>query len=247
MYKDKKILGLIPARGGSKGLPRKNLIKLCGKPLLGWPIGTAKKSKYVDKIVVSTDDSEIAEKAIILGAEIPFIRPSKLATDTAKSSSVIEHAILFFKNKGEIFDYLLLLEPTSPLTEAQDVDRAIQILDEKRKIADSIVGVSRVEATHHEFTVTISEDGLIRPLSASQFLDIRRRQDISELYFVEGSLYISDTEVFLQKKSFYHNRTLPYIVPKWKAIEVDDIVDFICIEAIMKNLDRIKKENDFKR
>jgi N-acylneuraminate cytidylyltransferase/CMP-N,N'-diacetyllegionaminic acid synthase len=241
MINGKTVLALIPARGGSKGLPRKNIMELCGKPLLGWPIQAARGSNYVDKVVVSTDDREIAEKALEQGAEVPFIRPAELATDTASSISVIEHAISTLMKDNFIFDYLVLLEPTSPLTESADIDLALEKIESKRDIADSIVGVSRVEATHPVFDVLINEAGLIQPFWSPDFSSAKRRQEIDELYFFEGSLYISDTSILLQKKGFYHDRTLPYVVPKWKAFEVDDLIDFICIEAIMNNLDKIKK------
>lgn len=241
MIDNEKVLVLIPARGGSKGLPGKNIIELCGLPLLGWPIKAAKKSKYVDRVIVSTDDKKIAEVAASQGAEVPFIRPEELATDQASSASVIEHAVSFFEGKGNTFSYLILLEPTSPLTEAEDIDKALLTLHSKRHIADSIVGVSKLEGTHPAFNVLIGKDGLIKPFMKPEFESVYRRQDIEDVFFFEGSLYISDLSVFLKKLSFYHDRTLPYIVPKWKAFEVDDMTDLICIEAIMKNMNRLKK------
>ena len=248
MINGKKCLALIPARGGSKGLPRKNLIKLCGLPLIGWPIQAARKSKYVDQIIVSTDDKIIATKAIELGAEVPFIRPNELATDRASTSSVIEHALSFVMNKNNVVDYIILLEPTSPLTDSDDVDLAFEMLDSQRDIADSIVGVSKVEATHPVFDVIITKKGCIKPFLSDDFFSSGRRQDISDLYFFDGSLYLSDASVFFQKKTFYHNRTLPFITPRWKAFEVDNLVDLICVEAIMKNLDTIKKtRNNYER
>ncbi len=240
MIDGKKIIAIIPARGGSKGLLRKNILILNKKPLIGWPIFTAKGSKYIDKVIVSTDDQEIKDIAIEQGAEVPFLRPKELATDKAHRSSVILHAIRFFTQYGETYDYIVFLEPTSPLTETEDIDSALEMLVSKREIADSIVGVSKVEATHPAFDVFIDEKGLIRPYIGQEFKTSLLRQDISDLYFFEGSLYISSVEGFLRENEFYHKRTLSYIVPKWKSLEIDDIVDFICIEAIMKNLDVIK-------
>ncbi len=244
MINGKKCLVLIPARGGSKGLTGKNMIELCGLPLMGWPIQAAKKSKYVDELIVSTDDKEIAAKAVELGAKIPFIRPSELATDTASTASVVEHVLSFVMSKGTVFEYIILLEPTSPLTESEDIDKALEILESQREIADSIVGVSKVEAAHPMFDVTITKKGLLQPFYSNEFSTVKRRQDISDLYFFEGSLYISDSFVFLQKKTFYHNRTLPYIVQRWKAFEIDEVIDLICVEAIIKNLDKIKKSKE---
>jgi len=122
MYKGKKILALIPARGGSKGLPGKNIKPLLGKPLIAWTIEQAKASKYVDRVVVSTDDDEIAEVAIRYGAEVPFLRPKELARDDSPTIDAILHALDFFSDKGERFDLLALLEPTSPLRDSEDID-----------------------------------------------------------------------------------------------------------------------------
>lgn len=215
---------------------------LCGKPLVAWAIETAKQSKYVDKVVVSTDDSEIAEIGKRFGAEIPFIRPAELATDTATTFSVLEHALIYFNNIGESFDYIILREPTSPLTEPSDIDIALEILDSKRDIADAIVSICKVETTHPVFDVIIDNLGLIRPFITSDFSEAGRRQNISDIYFFEGSLYISDITILLEKKSFYHERTLSYIVPKYKSFEIDDLVDLICVEAILSNINKIKKE-----
>ena len=239
MINEKMVLVIIPARGGSKGLPGKNTKMLCGKPLLGWPIQAAKKSKYVDKIIVSTDDEKIKKVALHQGAEVPFLRPKDLANDESKSADVIEHAINFLQESNN-FDYIILLEPTSPLTETIDIDQALEILDSKRNIADCIVGVSKVENTHPLFDVVINSENLIVPYIQSGFGSATRRQDLDELYFFEGSLYISDVKVFLNKKTFYHDRTLSYIVPKWKSFEIDHMVDFICVEAIMKNIQLLR-------
>lgn len=242
MINGKSVLAIIPARGGSKGLPQKNILHLCGRPLLGWPIRAAKNSMYIDRVIVSTDDKKIARIAKDQGAEVPFLRPSELALDTSTTISVLEHAIAFTKREGWNYDYCLLLEPTSPLTESADVDEALEKLDSKRNIADSIVGVSKVKATHPDFDVVIDKTGLIKPYLYGGFSKAGRRQDLKELYFFEGSLYLSDTNSLLENNGFYHERTLPYIVPRWKSIEVDEIVDLICIEAIMKNINRLKGE-----
>lgn len=236
MIGDKTVLALIPARGGSKGLPRKNIRDLCGKPLIGWPIEAARNSVYVDKIIVSTEDNEIAETALALGADVPFIRPIELASDTASSIAVIEHALSYLSSLNSHFDYLVLLEPTSPTTEAGDIDRALEVLVNSRNSADAIVGVAKLEGTHPAFTVQISDKGLLQPFIEDGFMSAGRRQDLTELYFFDGTVYISDVTALLEQKGFYHKRTLPYIVPKWKSYEVDDIIDFVCIEAILKNI-----------
>ncbi|MFC1671527.1 cytidylyltransferase domain-containing protein [Planctomycetota bacterium] len=242
MIGDKKVLCIIPARRKSKGLPGKNIRSLGGKPLVGWPIHTAKNSKYVDSVVVSTEDQGIAEIARKEGAEVPFLRPEELSTDSASTISVLKHAIHSLR-AAHPCDYVLLLEPTSPLTESSDVDLALETLDTKRLVADSIVAVSEVVSAHPCFDVLIDEQGLIRPFMGSGFQSPSRRQDISKLYFLEGSLYVSDVDVLLEHESFCHDRTLSYVVPKWKSFEIDDIVDFYCVEAIMKRKQEIMSKH----
>ncbi len=241
MIDGKSVLALIPARGGSKGLPRKNVLPLAGKPLIAWSIEAAKGSKYIDKCIVSTDDNEIARVAKSLGCEVPFIRPNYLALDETSSIDVIIHALNFYVNKALNYDYLVLLEPTSPLRSFDDIDIALEKLNGNRKKADSIVGVSKVEIAHPVFDVKINSHGLIEPYVGNNF-KLLRRQEIETLYFFEGSLYISDIEKFLIEKSFYHERTIAYIVPRWKSIEIDEKIDLLFAEAIISNLDLIKKE-----
>lgn len=231
MYNNKKILAIIPARGGSKGLPGKNIKPLCGKPLIGWTIEQAQSSKYIDEIFVSTDSNEIAAVAEDFGIKVPFLRPIELATDTSPSSAFVLHTIDYYRNKGQEFDYILLLEPTSPLRDITDINMAIeQLLN--HDTAKSIVGVSKVEATHPAFLVDISKEGLLKPYLEE--IKTLRRQELSDLYFFEGSLYLSDIEFYIKEQTFYHDLTLPYVVPKYKAYEIDDIVDFYIVEKILE-------------
>jgi len=241
----KKVLALITARAGSKGLSEKNIKLLIGKPLLAWPISAAKKSRYVDRVVLSTDSEKFADIAKKYGADVPFIRLSELATDLASSSSVVEHALMWlWKNEQQLYDYVVLLEPTSPLTDNNDIDKALEKLFRNDSTADSIVGVCKVEAKHPKFLYAINKFDLLVPYMQSEKQHHIRRQDLNDLYFLEGSLYVSKVDAFLANKSFYHEKTLPYLVPKWKAFEIDDIVDFYCVEAILKNLLKEDSKND---
>jgi len=182
---------------------------------------------------------DIADIAKSFGASIPFLRPNDLANDTSTTFSVIKHAIDYFKKQNIFFDYILCLEPTSPLTTGLDIDLAIEMLEKNRAIADSIVGVSKVENAHPVFDARINDKGLISPYQGDKF-KFYRRQDLEELYYFEGSLYLSDADILLKEKSYYHNRTLPYIVPRWKSLEIDEMVDFICADAILKNINLLK-------
>ena len=231
MYNKKKILAIIPARSGSKGLLGKNIKPLLGKPLIGWTIEQAKASRYITEIFVSTDSREIADIAETFGVSVPELRPAELASDTATSASFVIYTIEKLRKEDKVFDYILLLEPTSPLREVEDIDKSIEILLSAPE-AESIVGVCRVESSHPEFLVEINNNFLTQ---YKETTNIVRRQELSQLYFFEGTLYLSKIDTFLDKKTFYHSKTLPYIVPKWKAFEVDDSDDWFIIEAILEH------------
>jgi len=231
MYKGKKILAIIPARGGSKGLPGKNIKELCGKPLIAWSIEHAQKSKYVDELFISTDSKEIADVAEHFGAPCPELRPAELARDTAPSSEFIVYTLEKMKKEGKSFDYFILLEPTSPLRDVEDVDKSIEMLVDN-PVAESVMGVVRAEDSNPAFMVKIGEGGLMIPFMGKA--ETLRRQDIPDAYYFEGTVYLSKCDAYMEKKAFYHDKTLPYVVPKWKSFEIDDIIDFTIIEAIMK-------------
>ena len=230
MYKGKSFLAVIPARGGSKGLPGKNIKPLLGQPLIAWSIESGLKSTYIDKVIVSTDDQEIADISKRYGANVPFIRPSKLASDISKTFDVLKHAIEY--HKQESFDYIVLLEPTSPLRESKDIDLSIKSLINSN--ADSIVGVGKTEDQNPAFLVNMDNDGFISGYE-NKLMTVKRRQDISNVYFFEGSIYISKISSLLENKTFYHKKTIGYQFPKYKTLEVDDMDDYIMIEAIMKH------------
>ena len=241
MIDGRRVLALVPARRGSKGLPLKNIRPLHGKPLLAWPIAAARASRHVDRVVISTEDAEFAVLAQAAGADAPFLRPAELASDTAPSIAFILHALDALEAAGDKYDYLVLLEPTSPLTEAEDVDAALEALVAKREIAEAIVGVTALVSTHPAFAVRLDAHGLVQPYVAARFGRLPRRQDTERLYSLDGSLYISSVETIRRERSFCHERTLPYVTPRWKSFEVDDLVDFICIEAILAKRDLIKR------
>lgn len=234
MYQDKSFLAIIPARSGSKGLPNKNIKELCGLPLIAWSIKAGLKSKYIDKVVVTTDSQEYAEIAKSYGAEVPFLRPNELSLDTSTTFDSIKHTIDFYRNQlNQIFDYIVLLEPTSPLRETNDIDNAIELLFANQK-ASSIVGISKSESQNPAFLVKLQPHSqLIEGYINKDFSPIRR-QDIEEFFFFEGTIYISETNSLLKNQNFYYKNTMGYIVPKWKSLEVDDEDDFLMIEAMMK-------------
>lgn len=227
---NKKILAIVPARGGSKGLPGKNIKQLIDKPLIAWSIQQALESKYVNDVIVSTDSEEIAAVAKQYGARVPFLRPAYLAQDDSSTADVLAHMITELEKINEHYDYILLLEPTSPLRDPGDIDTAFEMLLSNEK-AKSIVGISRVEAQHPEFCVSLSDDNFIR--SKNNF-KVLRRQEIGPLYYYEGSVYISEMGTYKETRNFYHEKALGFEMPKWKAFEIDDNVDFIIVEALLR-------------
>lgn len=219
----------------------KNVLPLAGKPLMAWPIAAAIGSRFVDRTIVSTDDQGFADIAISHGAEVPFLRPAELASDTAPSIGFVLHALEALDVQGEHYDYVVLVEPTSPLTDAGDIDAALTLLEASP--AEAIVGISKLEATHPAFAVRKSDDGTITPYTSSTFGDLPRRQDIEPLYTLDGTLYISTVDALRRERSFCHQATVGYESARHKALEIDDLVDFICIEAIANNLDRILNQD----
>ena len=234
MINGKSVLAVIPARGGSKGLPGKNIKVLCGKPLIAWSIEAGLGSKYIDEVMVTSDNYEIANVAREFGASVPFLRPTELASDTATTMDTVKHVIDFYENKlHKKFDYIVLLEPTSPLREREDIDQAIESLLANPS-GTSIVGICKTESQNPAFLVKMSEAGFIVGYE-DQNMKAMRRQDIEDVYFFEGSIYVSRTDVLLTKNTFYHENTIGYELPKWKSLEIDDLDDFVMVESLIKH------------
>ena len=231
MIENLHVVAIIPARGGSKGIKQKNLAQLNGKPLISWTIAAAMGSKIIDRLVLSTDDAEIAKCAKNQGCDVPFERPKRLATDNASSIDVMLHALDHLNLQGEDYDIVVMLEPTSPLRNSNDIDDAISQLFASRLL--SIVSVFRIEGTHPAFLYKKDKVNKLTPLNGVQPTNLRR-QEISSLYALEGSIYASYIETLRDKKSFYHDKTMGYVVPSWKAVEIDNPTDLIVAEALMK-------------
>jgi len=231
MYNGKTFLAIIPARGGSKGLPRKNILPLLGKPLIGWTIEQSKKSKYLDRIIVSTEDEEIMEVSKSFGAEV-LQRPKDLAQDKTPTSDVIIHVIETLEKEGYKYDFIVLLEPTSPLRKDDDIDNAIKMIYNNSN-ADSLVSLGEIHLEHPEYVKIIDDDGFVFPYSQTN-KKYYRRQDLPKAYFPYGVIYICKTGVFREKLTFYTDKTIPYIIDRWQNYEIDDLYDFLCIESILK-------------
>jgi N-acylneuraminate cytidylyltransferase/CMP-N,N'-diacetyllegionaminic acid synthase len=231
MINNKKVLAIVTARKGSKGLPGKNIMSICGKPLIAWTIEQGLSSCYIDKLIVSTDCEEIASIAESCGASVPFLRPAELASDSASSIDVVFHAIKYLEKNDDYYDLVVLLEPTSPLRQTTDIDGAIHLCD---SIGDysSVVGVAKAESGHPAFLFKL-ESNYLKPITGRYPIGLRR-QDLEEPYFfLEGSVYVSSVSSLYQNKSFYHDSTIPWIVDRYKALEIDELADFIMVEALL--------------
>ena len=228
-----KILAIIPARSGSKGLPGKNCKPLLGKPLVTWSIEAARLSPSIDSILLSTDDQKIAEVGEAEGARVPFMRPLDLSSDTASSIDVVMHALDFLEAAGEKYDIVVLLEPTSPQRDSNDIEQALKLLIKTG--ARAAVGVTQAEGSHPNFIYRMQDDLKLNPFIKKAESQHIRRQDIEPLYFLEGSIYISFVDSLREHQSFYHQNTIGYEVPKWKSLEIDDLDDFIMVEALLRH------------
>ncbi|MBV6493611.1 MAG: CMP-N,N'-diacetyllegionaminic acid synthase [Turneriella sp.] len=233
MYGNKTFLAIIPARGGSKGLPSKNIKELCGKPLIAWSIEAALNSKYLDEVMVTTDSKEIAAIAKQYGAKVPFLRPAHLASDSATTFDAIKHTLDFYKQDiDKEFDYVVLLEPTSPLREVNDIDNMIEKIVQNEMEFDSIVSIGEV----HEHPSIMKK--IITPNQLAPFceeLEMKtRRQDNKPAYFPYGVAYIAKTASLLIEKTFYTKRNTFYEIKRHQCYEIDDIYDFLAIESIMR-------------
>ncbi|HYN44747.1 MAG TPA: acylneuraminate cytidylyltransferase family protein [Candidatus Limnocylindrales bacterium] len=226
MNRNHKILVIIPARGGSKGLPRKNIRQLNGKPLICYAIDGAMKSKFIDRIIVTTDDSEIAEISKKAGAEV-IMRPPSLAQDESPVIDAIFHVL---DNINEVKpDFIVLLQPTSPLREASDIDSAIQLFLDGRY--DSLISVCPAE--HSPYWYFNIKNDLLVPLFDERFLELRR-QELPPAYRPNGAIYIITPEILKKYKSFYCNKTLAFVMTVRSSIDIDEEIDFQIAEQLMK-------------
>jgi len=232
MYQNKSFIAIIPARAGSKGLPGKNIKPLCNKPLIAWTIEKAKKSKYLDEIMVTTDGQEIQAVSEQYGAHVPFLRPAHLASDTASSFDVVKHTLEFYKEiYHKTFDYIVLLEPTSPLREDNDIDVMIEKLIDHESLFDSIISIGPVN--EHPSIIKRIESDILKPF-CSDLEQKSRRQDCETAYFPYGVVYIVKIEALLEERAFATKRADFHIVKRYQCYEIDDYYDFLAIENIMK-------------
>jgi len=226
------ILGIIPARGGSKAIPRKNLALLANKPLLAWTVEVALESASLDRLVISTDDPEIADVGKKLGAEIPFLRPTELAADTSTSIDVILHAIRWFAdNENYRPDYVLLLQPTSPLRTATDIRESIKLALAKH--ADCVVSVCETHQ-HPLWMKGVNDEGRLVDLYP-QSPAPTRRQDLPSVFALNGAIYLALRTFVLSERTFISDRTYAYVMPENRSLDVDTPWDLYLANLILND------------
>lgn len=225
------MIAIIPARGGSKGLPGKNIKQFLGKPMIAHTIEAALSSSPIDRVVVSTDDAAIAAVARDYGAEVPFLRPAELATDTATSRDVILHAIDFLEANGAAFDVFCLLQPTSPLRSAADIDRAASVF--KEKSGDSVLSLVAYEHPI-QWAMEVDEmDGKIVPIDRFQGI---RRQDLAKYYRPNGAIYIFKKAFYQTHSDYSEGEVYGYVMASERSFDIDTEYDFIAAEAIGQHI-----------
>lgn len=225
MINKKKVMAIIPARGGSKRLPGKNLLLLNGKPLIGWTIEAAQKSKYIDTILVSTDDQKISDISQQFGIKIPELRPEMLASDTASTQSVVFYTLEKF---GKDIDIVMILQPTSPLRTSEHIDEALELFIQKE--AFSVVSVTPCEHSPL-WSNTLPQDG-----SMGAFLRrdaLQRSQDLEEFYRLNGAIYAFDVKKLKERGEIcYTNESFSYVMNNRVSIDIDSQLDFDIAEFL---------------
>jgi len=228
-----KVLAIIPARGGSKGLQKKNILPLSGLPLIAHTINIVRQSKMISRAIVTTDSDEIIECCKTHGGDVPFKRPAELSTDSAKTIDVVLHAMEYCQNEESIkYDYVMLLQPTQPLRILDDIEIPISLLN---KYPEYETLASFCEASHVHPNIMYSRftHNTFKSISTKEVLG-ERRQDFSELYIRNGSIYLTTANYINSKKSLMSNTTLAYIMPRHRSINIDSKYDLFLAEKTLE-------------
>lgn len=226
-----KAVAVIPARGGSKGIPRKNLTRIVGKPLIAWTIEAALTCPYVESTVVSSDDDEILELAKKLGAEA-LKRPAELSSDTANVKPVLQHALIEYKKThGSLPEYVVFLQPTSPLRSASHITRAFEALESDKK-ADALVSVYEINNVYLKASA-LNTDGYLEPAFSREYTNMNR-QMLPKLYMPNGAIYIMNARSCIMAPRFDGEKTLPFVMEKDESLDLDNPKDILLIEEKME-------------
>jgi CMP-N,N'-diacetyllegionaminic acid synthase len=222
----KTILAIIPARGGSKGVPRKNTRILAGKALIAWTIEAAKKSKYIDRLILSSENEEIIQVAKDWGCEVPYKRPIELARDDTPGIESVIHAI---NTLGEKYDFVVLLQPTSPLRTVEDIDGCVQHCI----MTESPACVSLTEAQQSPYWMYNLDDDMKLKSFVQNGEIINRRQDLPKVYVLNGAVYVAESGFIMEHKSFLTDETAGYIMSGENSVDIDTELDFAYCEWLI--------------
>jgi len=231
MINGRRVLGLITARGGSKGLPAKNLYPLGGRPLLEWTVNAANASEHIDRLILSSDDREIIAKAKDLGCEVPFVRPANLANDEASSVDVAIHAL---DQLAETYDYLALLQPTSPLRLAEDIDQCIRLCCERDGFSCTSVCELPMPPT---WVYTLDDNQIMIPLLPDR-PGSTRRQIQPNAYCSNGAVFVVNIEWFRGSLCFIDKQTIAYVMPQERSVDIDREIDIRMAETLLASIRR---------
>lgn len=235
MPMDKFIVAIIPARGGSKGLPKKNIKKLLGKPLIAYAIEAAKKASLLHGIYVSTEDPEIKKTAEEFGTEV-IERPAELAADETPSYKALQHAVREVEKKeGKKVDVVVTLQATSPIREENDIDRAIEMLED----CDSVASVCEIK--YHPYWAKKIENNLLVPFVKAE-QEYYRRQDMPKAYQLNGSIYVTKRDILMEKNSVFGEKCVPYFMDELHSVDIDTELDFLAAEAVLKKIKWVASE-----
>lgn len=232
MIDGQKVIAIIPARGNSKRLPRKNILTLGSQPLIGWSIDAALKSNFVDDVIVSTDDAEIAKISKELGAIVPFLRPDELSTDIADTYSVILHCLEYLRKYNSLYDIVVILQPTSPLRTSKHIDEALILY--RKKSAKSVISVCECDHTPL-WTNTLNDDQSLVDFIPPEIRAIRS-QDLPQYYRLNGALYVFNVAEYANSSELsYQEGSFAYIMDKKASIDIDTEHDFKLAEFYVLN------------
>jgi len=228
-----RVLGIITARGGSKGISRKNIAPLLGKPLLAYTAEAALASSRLTRTVLSTDDAEIAEVGRKYGISVPFFRPTELAADDTPTISVLQHVVKALEAQGEHYDAIFTLQPTNPLRTAADIDGAIDLLE--RTGADSVISFVDVGERHPSRMKFIDKEGRVTDPPFAEAFEGQPRQQLNKLFLREGSVYLTRRSVLMEDNSIKGRDCRAWIIPSERAQNIDTPLDLIMAEQILKS------------
>ena len=233
-----EVLAIIPARGGSKGIPHKNIRLFGGKPLIAHAIEQAKAAQYITRVIVSTEDTEIAAIAKSYGAEVPFLRPPELATDSSQIADTIIHLLKTLgTTEGYRPDYVVMLQTTSPLRTVEDIEKSLELLFSTK--AEVMMTLCESE----QLLYTLDTDHRMHLVSDQKFLQSTNRQQLEQTYVLNGAMvYGVKTKVFLRDHSFFKGDMVGYVVDGWRSPDLDEPADFIIAELIYNNLEFIRTQ-----